>query len=78
MDEMAMSFTVGGEKAGFGRHTFLGSMTASGIPLAVAERLVNTMTAHAPQWENLIEQSFLPEDLKAAYLQLLANRLGRL
>lgn len=77
-EEMAISFTVGGKKSGFDRHTFLDSMTASGIPLAVAERLINTMTAHAPQWENLIEQSFLPEDLKTAYLHLLANRLERL
>ena len=77
-EEMAMSFTVGGKKSGFDRQTFLGSMTASGIPLTVAERLINTMTAHAPQWENLIEQSFLPEDLKTAYLHLLTNRLGRL
>ena len=77
-EEMAMSFTVGGGKSGFGRQTFLDAMTTSGIPIVVAERLINTMTAHAPQWEILIAQSFLPEDLKAAYLHLLANRLGRL
>lgn len=77
-DEMALSFTVGGGKTGFGRQTFTDAMVASGIPPSVAERLINTMTANAPQWEMLIRHSFLPEDLKTAYFQLLANRLGRL
>jgi len=77
-EEMAMSFTVGGEKTGFNRKTFLDAMTGSGIPLAVAERLVNTMTAHFPQWDILIEQSFLPEDMKTAYRRLLTERLRRL
>ncbi len=77
-DEVALSFTVGGGKTGFGRQTFTDAMVASGIPPAVAERLINTMTANAPQWEMLIRHSFLPEDLKTAYFQLLANRLGRL
>lgn len=77
-DEMALSFTIGGGKTGFGRQTFTDAMVASGIPPSVAERLINTMTANAPQWEMLIRHSFLPEDLKTAYFQLLANRLGRL
>ena len=77
-EEMAMSFTVGGEKTGFGRQTFLDAMTGSGIPMGVSERLINDMTAHATQWDNLIEESFLPEDLKTAYRQLLAKRLREL
>ena len=77
-EEMAMSFTVGGAKTGFGRQTFLDAMEGSGIPKAVAELLIDKMTSNAPAWETLIEQSFLPEDLKMAYRQLLANRLGRL
>lgn len=40
-EEMAMSFTVGGGKSGFGRQTFLDAMTTSGIPIVVAERLIN-------------------------------------
>ena len=77
-EEMAMAFTVGGEKSGFGRQTFLDAMAGSGIPIPVAERLINEMTAHAAQWEILIENSFLPGDLKTSYRGLLANRLGRL
>lgn len=77
-EEMAMAFTVGGAKAGFGRKTFLDAMVGSGIANSIAERLIDDMSSHLSQWEALIEQSFLPEDMKASYLQLLSDRLGRL
>ena len=77
-EEMAMSVTVGGEKTGFCRQTFLDAMTESGIPMGVSERLIDDMTTHATRWDILIEKSFLPEDLKMAYRRLLANRLSEL
>lgn len=77
-EEMAMSFTVGGEKTGFCRQTFMDAMIGSGIREAVAERLVGDMASHASRWDILIEKSFLPEDLKTAYRQLLAARLSKL
>lgn len=77
-EEMAMAFTVGGNKTGFGRQTFLDAMVESGIPISVAERIIGKMTAYAAQWDILIEKSFLPKDMQTAYRQLLANRLGRL
>ncbi len=78
MDEMAMSFTVGGEKTGFDRNTFLDAMTESGISEAISNHLIDKMTSHTPVWNTLIDQSFLPDDLKAAYRHLLSDRLGRL
>ncbi|MBQ7516994.1 MAG: HipA domain-containing protein [Bacteroidales bacterium] len=77
-EEMAMAFTIGGKKTGFGRQTFLDAMGESGIPMSVAERIISKMTAYAAQWDILIEKSFLPDDMQTAYRQLLANRLGRL
>lgn len=77
-EEMAMSFSVGGEKAGFGRETFLTAFSDSGIPAPVARRMIDRMVAFRPVWEDLISASFLPEDLKSAYRKLLADRLGRL
>ncbi|MBO4566912.1 MAG: hypothetical protein J5695_06770 [Bacteroidales bacterium] len=32
----------------------------------------------APAWDRLIERSFLPDNMKAAYRRLLENRLARL
>ena len=74
-EEMAMSFTVGGEKSGFGRNTFMTSFTQSGIPVAVANKMIEKMKAHHSEWEALISQSFLPEKMKADYCHLLNKRI---
>ena len=77
-DEMAMTFTIGGEKTGFCRQAFLDVMTGSEISAAVSERLIDSMVSHISEWKSLIAQSLLPDDLKTAYRQLLSDRLGRL
>ena len=74
-EEMAMSFTVGGEKSGFDRNTFMTVFTQSGIPATVADRMIERMKAHHAKWEALISQSFLPEKMKAEYCHLLNKRI---
>ena len=74
-EEMAMSFTVGGEKSGFNRNTFITAFTQSGIPATVAEKIIERMKTYLPQWNNLIDQSFLPDKMKADYHQLLSKRI---
>ncbi|MBO5550039.1 MAG: HipA domain-containing protein [Prevotella sp.] len=74
-EEMAMSFTVGGEKSGFNRNTFITAFTQSGIPATVAEKMIERMKAYLPQWNHLIDQSFLPDKMKADYHQLLSKRI---
>ncbi len=78
VEEMAMSFTVGGNKSGFDRNTFMTAFTQSGIPIAVAEKLIERMKGYTPEWKVLIGQSFLPEKMKADYCQLLDRRMERL
>ena len=77
-EEMAMSFTVGGQKTGFDRTTFLTAFTQSGIPVAVAEKIINRMKGYLPVWEELISQSFLPDKMKADYCELLRKRISKL
>ena len=77
-EEMAMTFTTGGEKSGFDRNSFLSAMTGSGITATIANRLIDSMLSHFPNWKDLIDASFLPDDLKAAYHHLLSNRIDRL
>ena len=74
-EEMAMSFTVGGEKNGFNRNTFITAFTQSGIPATVAEKMIKRMKTYLPKWNNLIDQSFLPDKIKADYHQLLSKRI---
>lgn len=73
-EEMAMSFSVGGEKSGFHRNTFVKAFIESGISVAVAEKMIERMNSYLPQWKELISQSFLPEKMKAAYCALLDKR----
>lgn len=74
-EEMAMSFEVGGKKHGFDRETFMTAFTQSGIPVAVASKMIERMKSNLPKWNELISQSFLPEKMKADYRQLLSKRL---
>ena len=77
-EEMAMSFAVGGEKSGFDRSTFVNAFIQSGIPAAVANKMIERMKDHLPEWQKLIAQSFLPERMKADYCQLLKKRISQL
>jgi len=74
-EEMAMSFTVGGTRSGFDRKTFITAFTQSGIPVAVAEKMIDRMKGYLPEWKELIAQSFLPERMKADYCRLLSKRV---
>ena len=77
-EEMAMSFTVGGSKSNFDRSTFMTAFTQSGIPVTVANKLIERMKSYLSIWERLIGQSFLPEKIKADYCFLLNKRLALL
>ena len=74
-EEMAMSFTVGGAKSGFNRNTFMTAFTQSGIPVTVADKIIERMKGCLPKWEELITQSFLPEKMKADYTRMLRQRV---
>ena len=74
-EEMAMSFTVGGDKNRFNHNTFITAFTQSGIPATVAEKMIKRMKACLPKWNNLIDQSFLPDKMRANYHQLLNKRI---
>ena len=77
-EEMALSFTVGGKKSGFNLNTFISAITQSGVPATVAERMIERMKGFVHVWENLIDQSFLPDKMKTAYKLLLSQRLSLL
>ena len=74
-EEMAMSFTVGGANSGFDRNTFMTAFTQSGIPVAVANRMIERMKGYKPEWKELIGQSFLPEKMKTDYCLLVNKRI---
>ena len=74
-EEMAMTFSVGGAKSGFDRNTFMTAFTHSGIPATVASKMIERMKSFLPKWKVLIDQSFLPDKMKADYHLLLNKRI---
>ena len=77
-EEMAMTLTIGGEKRGFNKDSFLLAMEESGLARPVSEKMIGRLRDSFPKWTALINGSFLPEDLKKAYIQLLNERLNRI
>ena len=77
-EEMAMTLKVDGRKSGFSREDFLLAMTGSGISAAVAGKLMDRLVSSIPKWEEIIEISFLPEELKSRFKGLLRERSRRL
>ncbi len=49
-----------------------------GLTSAALNRVVASLSSARPHWERLIEASFLPERLKAAYRDMLSERFERL
>ena len=74
-EEMAMSFTVGGNKNGFDRNTFMTAFTKSGISDILAKKMIERMKSHLPKWKEIINLSFIPEQMKVDYCSLLDQRV---
>ena len=77
-EEMAMTLTIGGEKRGFNKDSFFLAMEESGLARPVSEKMIGRLRDCLPKWTALINGSFLPEDLKNAYIQLLNERLNKI
>lgn len=77
-DELAMPIFTGGKTTGFDRDTFLQAFIQSGVPSNTAEKRIDRMTGYKDKWFELIDSSFLPEDLKSSYKNLITKRLSRL
>jgi serine/threonine-protein kinase HipA len=77
-DELAMPLMPGGRTNGLTKESFLAAFASSGIPEKIALRLISRMVSHADRWFELIESSFLPDQLKERYKALVRERLAAL
>ena len=78
VDELALPIFTGGQKTGFDRRAFVKAFVSSGVQEVTANKLIDKMIGSKDKWYYLIESSFLPEDLKAKYTELIENRIARL
>ena len=75
VDELAMPLFTGGSKTGFTKESFVQAFVASGVQEVTADKLINKMVGHKDSWIDIIDYSFLPEDLRSKYKELIQNRL---
>lgn len=72
-EELALTFH--GKKRRLQRSDFISSITTSGINEKVIDNLYKKWSKLMPKWFELIDYSFLPEDMKRPYKQLILKRM---
>lgn len=82
-DELAMPLVGFGADdhqtiAGFNRTSFVEAMLQSGIEEKISQRIIDKMCIATKKWDSIIESSFLTDELKFAYLNLVHSRIERL
>ena len=77
-DDEELALTLNGRKKKLQREDFIRAAATLGIENVIVERLINKYIKLLPKFELLIQNSFLSDDLKEKYDELLKERLGRL
>lgn len=74
-DKEELALTLNGKRSRIGIEDFQQAAAKSGITEKVIERLFAHFQKCLPKWETMIGQSFLSDELKQQYLELLQNRM---
>lgn len=74
-DKEELALTINGKKSNLKLLDFLKASVTMGIEERVTLQLIDNMHKTLPAWKNLIENSFLSEEMKIAYVELIEKRL---
>ena len=77
-DHEELALSIAGRKKNLRLNDFLSAAKTMGLEETVVLRLISSLQKSLPKWQNLIRQSFLSEELKVAYENLIVSRLERL
>lgn len=77
-DTEELALTLNGRKRKLRRSDFVQAMTASGMDEKVIDNLFKKFIKAIPKWDEWIDVSFLPEEMKGKYKALIAERIGRI
>lgn len=77
-DKEELALTLSGKKTKLRKSDFLSAAKTMGLEENVVERLITGFHKALPKWQTLIHDSFLSEDMKEAYEELIVSRLARL
>lgn len=74
-DTEELALTLNGKKSRLRKVDFYKAITASGVDEKVIENLSRRFSRALPKWFELIDNSFLPDDMKKQYKQLILRRV---
>ena len=77
-DKEEFALTMNGKKTNLRYKDFLIFATAANIPGKAAETMIMRMLKEIPMWIHMCKDSFLPEDMKTAMIDLMQTRADRL
>jgi hypothetical protein len=77
-DKEELALSLSGRKTKLLVADFLNTARTIGLEESVVLRLINGLQKALPKWQVLIQSSFLDENMKKAYQELIMSRLSRL
>ena len=77
-DKEELALPLSGRKSRLHLDDFLSGAKAMGLEEKVVLRLIASLQKALPKWQHLIQNSFLDEDMKIAYMNLITSRIARL
>lgn len=77
-DKEELALSLSGKKSNLKLDDFLRSATTMGVEENVVLHLIENMRKAIPKWKSLIKSSFLSEEMKDRYEQLIISRMNRL
>ena len=73
-----MALTIAGRKSHLLLRDFVTAASTMGLENRIVLRLVENMYNSLPKWTQLIDESFLSDEMKSNYMQMITSRLERL
>ena len=77
-DDEELALTLNGRKKKLQREDFVRVAATLGIENVIVERLINKYIKLLPKFEAVIQNSFISDELKVKYDELLKERLERI
>lgn len=77
-DDEELALTLNGRKKKIKKYDFIKCAESLGIEPIIVQRLISKYIKLQPKFEKMIQNSFLSEELKGKYCDLLSERVGRL
>ncbi len=77
-DTEELALTLNAKKKKITLQDFQKAVANSGLEEKVFQNILRKYRAIKNDWFTFIEQSFLPQEMKTAYIQMITNRMGRL